>query len=111
VFERDTVLCLTFVMWKIFTRSSTFVEVVYTKSVSKMTTREDKTEMQPRHKNLPYQISVTVTGYTVVILWHRPSQTKRQRLTANRSEIPHLKDILSKLSISLIISVIAFPVE
>ena len=73
-----------------------------------MTTCEENTEVQLRQKNLPCQISVTITDCTVVILWQIPSQMNREHLTSNRSEIPHLKDILSKLSISVKVSVITF---
>jgi hypothetical protein len=62
-------------VWKCL-RRCTFLEVVYTKSASKMTTYEEKTEVQPRQKNLPCQISVTIIDCTVVTLWQRFSQNK-----------------------------------
>ena len=77
-------------LWKSLRTS---VEVVYTKYASKMTTCKEKTKVQTRKKKLPCQISFTITGCTVVILWQRPSQMNRQHLTSKRSEIPHLKNI------------------
>jgi len=71
-------------VWKCL-RSCTFVEVVYTKYASKMTTCEEKTEVQQRQKNLPCQISVTITDCTLVILWQRTSQMNCEHLTSNRS--------------------------
>jgi len=63
-------------VWKCL-RRCTFIEVVYTKSASKMTTCEEKIEVQPRIKNFPCQISITITDCTVVTLWQSPSQMKR----------------------------------